>query len=59
MDFSLSKVSRSKKRLSKNEGEPKPKRQKMNQDIRDTRMKELEEIMVKESHSKSDESLQV
>jgi hypothetical protein len=37
--------SRSKKGLSKNEGEPKPKRLKMNQDIRDTRMKELEETI--------------
>ena len=34
----------SKKGPSRNEGELKPKRQKMNQDIRDTRMKELEEI---------------
>ena len=37
--------SRSKKGLSKNESEPKPKRQKMNQDVRDTRMKELEEMI--------------
>ena len=36
--------SRSKKGLIKSEIEPKPKRQKMNQDVRDTRMKALEEI---------------
>ena len=33
----------SKKGLSRNEGEPKPKLLKMNKDIRDSRMKELEE----------------
>ena len=37
--------SRSKKGLSRNEGEPKPKHLKMNQDIRVSRMKELEETI--------------
>ena len=36
---------RSRKGLSRNEGEPKPKRLKMNQVIRDSRMKELEETI--------------
>ena len=50
-----------KKSLSKHGTEPKPKRQKMNQEVRETRMKELEEtkrrlrITMKEFHSKRNE----